>query len=185
MCNNKIKKYLPLAQSLQIVDDVNTLLQTISDSRNDNVREKCDRALKTNPDFITLRQIYARRTSLLASQKPLGVLLKEPDALSADRIVIPPYLGRLCRRIKEIKIQFVNTDWHQGPRDTMAQKRMQISLLMKDSKNATKTTRLVHETKCKKLLNILKIAKKLEQVLILQFIVDNKLGAISILHVFK
>ncbi|KAJ8954313.1 hypothetical protein NQ318_005899 [Aromia moschata] len=49
---------LPLAQSLQIVDDVNTLLQTISDSINENVREKCDRVLKTNPDFITLRQIY-------------------------------------------------------------------------------------------------------------------------------
>ncbi|KAJ8946904.1 hypothetical protein NQ318_008260 [Aromia moschata] len=41
-----------------MVDDVNTLLQTISDSRNDNVRKKCDRVLKTNPDFVTLRQIY-------------------------------------------------------------------------------------------------------------------------------
>ncbi|KAJ8957740.1 hypothetical protein NQ318_017638 [Aromia moschata] len=31
---------------------------TISDSRNDNVRAKRDKVLKTNPDFITLRQIY-------------------------------------------------------------------------------------------------------------------------------
>ncbi|KAJ8934177.1 hypothetical protein NQ314_013531 [Rhamnusium bicolor] len=48
---------MSLVESLQIVDDVNTQLQTINDAKNKPVIEKFESVLWKDPDFTKLRQI--------------------------------------------------------------------------------------------------------------------------------
>lgn len=50
---------LSLVESLQIVDDVQTVLQTLKDKRSICVREKFNSVLSKNADFARLRQVYS------------------------------------------------------------------------------------------------------------------------------
>ncbi|KAJ8941331.1 hypothetical protein NQ318_004775 [Aromia moschata] len=49
---------LSLAESLQIVDEVNSLLQTVGDPMNEPVKNKFENVLKTDADFDRLRRIH-------------------------------------------------------------------------------------------------------------------------------
>lgn len=50
---------LSLSESLQIVDDVKTMLQTLNDDNGIRVRDKLHSVLEKNPDFDRLRHIYS------------------------------------------------------------------------------------------------------------------------------